>query len=509
LLSHREVIRMFRKTACVGLFLTGACVHPVVAQQQPQDQNNGQSNGQGGDQNSNQGPEQSTPPIPAYKSPMASAADNGAQQETQELTPDTRPLSGVQNLSLGIAMNHSYWQPFVSVSATADSNPNETAGNTEWGAWAAVYGGVDLYRNSSNSMLALNYLSGGMFSNVSTVGTGVVQELGFSDRVNFRRWSIALFDQFAYLPESSFGFGTGDLSAPGGGASGLGPGFGSGQSLLTGFGQNISNSSFLEVDRYLSRRSSLTFAGGYTLLDYLDNSSLLTSGDVVARAGYNYQATRKDTVAVFYTFNGIRYSGFDQSINTHTVQVSYARRVTGRLAFQVAAGPEFVFSRFPLELGTGTGGEGETPTESSFTQVTWALNTSLTYAFERSQLGLSYNHGVYAGSGVLAGSVADTAAGSFVRQVSRSVSAGVNSGYSHNEGVSIFSGTATNQTYDYWFANANMVHPIGRTFRLTLAYEFQYQTSNEAFCFGPSCGTSLTRNLITVGVGWISRPLSF
>ncbi len=497
--------RTLHRAAFLSLLFAVVCVLPSRAQQQPQDQNNGQNNSQGGDQNSNQGPVQSTPPIPAYRSPMAAAADNGTGQETQELAPDNRPLSGVQNLSLGIPMNHSYWQPYVDLTATADSNPQETAGSTGWGAWAAVYGGVDLVRNSSNSMLSLSYLAGGMFSNQSDVGNGIVQELGFSDRLNFRRWSVGLFDQLSYLPESSFGFGNGGISLPGGGASGLGAGFTSGQSLLTGFGQNLSNSSFLEVDRYLSRRSSLTFAGGYTLLDYF-SSSLLTSGDVIARAGYNYQATRKDTVAVFYTYNGIRYSGFDQSINTHTVQLSYARRVTGRLAFQIAAGPQFIFSRFPITLNQGT--TGEPPTITSFSQVTWALNTSLTYAFERSQLGVSFDHGVYAGSGVLAGSVNDMATGFFSRQITRTLSGNVNAGFSRSAGTTIISDSVAPQNYDYWFTSANLTHPIGRTLRLSVAYEFQYQDSNENFCL-PTCGTNIIRNSVTVGIGWLSRPLPF
>ena len=42
-----------------------------------------------------------------------------------------------------------------------------------------------------------------------------------------------------------------------------------------------------------------------------------------------------------YTYNRYGYNNYDQSINSQSVQLSYGRRVTGRLAFQAAAGPQF------------------------------------------------------------------------------------------------------------------------------------------------------------------------
>ena len=83
--------------------------------------------------------------------------------------------------------------------------------------------------------------------------------------------------------------------------------------------------------------------GGYSLLHYFDNN-LLNYGDASFQAGYNYQISRKNTVAVSYNFSAFRYSNVDQSLNLNTIQGSYARRVTGKLAFQISAGPQFVSS---------------------------------------------------------------------------------------------------------------------------------------------------------------------
>jgi hypothetical protein len=222
--------------------------------------------------------------------------------------------------------------------------------------------------------------------------------------------------------------------------------------------------------------------------------------------------TRKDTIAAMYTFSGYRYSNFAQSVNTHTVQVSYGRLITGRLAFQIAAGPEVVISRIAITgSGGSSGGEGGagTTTATSTTQLYLSLNSSLRWTAARNTFTLAYYRGANGGSGVLAGSIGDTVSGSITREVSRTFSSGITGGYSRNQGVALVTGTPLNQTYDYWFGSASLSHPVGRSLGLTLSYLVQYQNSNSAFCTGSTCGTSIIRNLISFGVGWHERPLLF
>lgn len=356
--------------------------------------------------------------------------------------------------------------------------------------------------------MTLSYASGGVFSNYPGVSDGVVQGLNFADKFAFRRSLLSFFDSLNYLPESSFGYGAlGGNVIPGATSSGLGSAFTPGQSLLTGYGQNLGNSFATELDTFLTPRTSLTFVGGYSLLHYFD-SDLLNYGDFSFRGGYNYQMNRNDTIALFYTFSGIRYSNLNQSIDDHTVQAAYGRRVTGRLAFQVAAGPQVVISRIPISgnAGSASGGSG---TATNSTQIYWSLNTAIQWQPSRTLLGVTYNHGIGGGSGVLAGSLSDIVTGSVTRQVSRTFADGITAGYSRNTGIAIIGSTASNQTYDYWFAGANLAHPIGQALGLTFSYQMQYQTSNSTFCIGPTCGTNVIRHLISVGVGWHQRPLVF
>ena len=483
-----------------GIWLVLLSCAPAGAQQTgdtPQNQQEGQ---------------QPSQPIPAIRSPLASGADNGDEDEApnpQQVQPDTRSLTGVEDLSLGsMALEHSYWQPRLALSETVDSNPGSTsAGNGSWGTWTSLLGGVDIHRISGQSELLLSYTGGGMFSTGNSDATnGVVQELNFKAKYSFRRSTLSVFDQLSYLPESSFGFaGTAGAGLPGvGTGGGVGSGFTPGQSILTPEGQNLANASAVELDTRLSSRTSLTFVGGYSLLHYFDNN-LLNYGDASFQAGYNYQISRKNTVAISYNFSAFRYSNVDQLLNLNTIQGSYARRVTGKLAFQISAGPQFASSTFPITSSTSSTATGT----ASTSQLYWTLNTALQYQLRRAAISASYNHGVSGGSGVLAGAETDIATGSINDRVARTFNVGFTAGYSRNKGIAVSSGSSEAQSYSYWFAGVNVAHTIGRSLDIFANYQLQYQNGNTTGCVGSTCSTNITRNQIMFGLNLHKQPIPF
>jgi len=471
-------------------------------QQQQQDQTQ--------QQQQQQSTEQPSQPIPAYHSPLASLAGSDQEQETgpSDISPDNRSLAGAQELGLGMPRTeHSFWQPSANVSSTFDSNALGGAGGGGWVTETSITAGLDLHRTSENTDLSLTYLGGGLFSNNSSIGNTVTQEFELGDRLTFRRWTVSLLEQATYIPEAGFGYtGLGGLSGFGAGL-GLQNGFVPDESILTARGQRVANSSIAQADFFVTRRSSFTFLGGYSLLHFFDND-LLDYHDVMFQGGYNYQLNRQDTLALLYNFSALRYPGFNQLINDNRVNASYGRRVTGRLAFQVAAGPEIVFFQVPISGGSaGSGGttSGSTP---GTTKVYWSLNTSLTYQFRRTGVALSYAHGVNGGSGVLAGAEGDLVTGTASRVISRSLNGGLQFGYSRNSGLTTTS-TPSNQVYSYWFGGGNLSHPWGRRLNLFVNYELEYQNSNSSFCVGQTCGNSFVRHLISIGLGWRDRPRAF
>ena len=453
---------------------------------------------------------QSEQPIPAYHSPLAgvnSGADDNSTVSDQQLAPDTQPLAGAQNLSLGVPpVTHSYWQPRADITGIFDSNPLSGGTSGGWAAYVTPIGGIDLHRVSGNSNLTLTYVGGGTLSNNATVGNSLIQELEVSEKLSFHRSVLSLFEALSYIPETSFGYGgIAGISLPGGGSIGgsQGPGL-PGQTILTVRGQRLSNSSIAQDDIHLTSKSSLTFFGGYALLHFFDNP-LLDFGNIIFQGGYNRTLTRKDTIAVFYRFRGYRYSNFNQSINGNAILVSYGRRVTGRLAFQVEGGPEVAFSKIPITSGTGG------TTTNSTTQVYFTVSTSLIYRFQRTGLHLAYDHGLSSGAGVLAGSKLDTVRGTVTRQFSRNLSGSWDAGYARNTGPLVVVGTpaTTIQNYDYWFTGVQLSHPVGRTIHLFLRYQLQYQTSNASSCPGSTCPNNVARNQISLGLNWHGQPIPF
>lgn len=493
--------RLYQIAAIIFVVVTSVSAARAQQQQPPPDQT--QQPGQTQQPEQQQGPEQ---PIPAYKSPLASQADNGNALEPTELGPDNRPLTGIQDLSLGVPLDrHSYWQPHAEVDLVGDSEPPE-GGSGGWTAWSTVIGGVDVHRYSGNSQLTFDYLGGGVFSTGSGNGNGIVQDANLDAQFTFRRWTLTLIDELRYTPELAFGnIGFGGISTTIGVPIGL-P-LGNDQTILNAFGQRLTNATAIQVDVKLSRRSSLTFSGGYSELYFFDQD-LLNSKAIYGQAGYNHLLTRADAIGVSYVYNGFRYDNFPQSIDTHSALLSYGRRVTGRLAFQVAAGPEYAIFATNISCG-GTGMNA--PSCASTNQLLWSLNTTLSYQLERTGIFATYNHGVTGGSGVLAGAVGDTVLGTVTRQISRTLNGDVDLAYARNKGlaVAILNFPTINGTFDYWTAGAHLTHPIGRTLQLIFGYQFQYQNSNSTFCTGSNCGGSFARNLISVGVAWRARPRAF
>jgi hypothetical protein len=242
--------------------------------------------------------------------------------------------------------------------------------------------------------------------------------------------------------------------------------------------------------------------GSYALLHYFDND-LANFYDATFQGAYNYKLNRKDTISVSYQFSAIRYSNLGQSINSNVVQGMYARKVTGRLAFQIGVGPQFVTSTTPI-----TGATGTVPISGSTSSTSWALNSAITYGWKRGTLSASYVHGLTGGSGVLTGAETDIVAGSFGGPINRTSNYSVNAGYSRNHGFLVGDATLS-QIYDYWYAGATYTKTVGRNVDLFLNYQLQYQTNSNGGCTGTGCSQDTVRNQISFGVNLHKQPIPF
>ena len=472
----RWITSVLRSGALVGVVCGAFSASGVYAQDQPEQQENGT-------------------PKPAAHAPLIDPNAPDTTTDPNALTPDTSPLTGIENPGIGsVEFRHSYWVPGVQVATTVQNGGN--GGN--WFDTTYLAGNLSLLEAWPHAHLTLNYSGGGYFS-TDNEGNGTYQQLGVSQSLNWNRWQLQFFDEFAYLPTSQFGFGgLSGIGAPGigGSLSPVAPLLGGvylpDQTVLLANGPRYSNSFAVQANFEISRRSSITLVGSYGLLRFTEPGNI-DNDDEIGSIGYNYAVTKNDTLGVLYRFTAYHFTGLSQAIGDHTFNVAYGRKITGRLGLALFAGPEIVTFRVPID----------TTTE----ETNLSFGASLSYGFEWGGATLAYNHGTNGGSGVLAGATGDNVNASATRKLTRLWSARANFGYGREHAFAAVGGSAP--AYDNYYIGAGLDRPIGRNSLLSFGYTAYIVGSNQAACGIGLCtgGGYTTQHEIAVGYQWHTRPL--
>jgi hypothetical protein len=423
------------------------------------------------------------PPKPAARSHVLLGEENQQDQVTdQDVTtvrPDYRPLTGIQDLTIGSPeLLHSYWMPGASYFNALQSNGYSQGGGASW--------------DSTNFLV-------GNFSTNAARGSGQNHQLGVVQEFNWARLHLSFLDQLSYLPSSSFGFGAGtNLSFPGvsGSPGAVMPGLGSGgvpnQSIYTGVGPRYSNAFGSQMTYELTPRSSFTLGGVYGILRFTDSASV-ESNDLILNAGYNYALSQKDTVGLSYRFTTYHFLGQPQAIGNNSPRFSYGRTITGKLALQLSGGVEVSSFRVPIN--------GETQ------HIGGAGSAHLQYQVERGSFHLSYNHGVSGGSGVFVGATTDQIQVGGDRHLTRQWTGNAHFGYAHNRQVIQTDTAAGSATYNSLYFGAGAARPLGNNMSFSSSYTGYVQHSSAgAACVIGTCGQTYTTHQITLGFNWHTRP---
>jgi hypothetical protein len=426
------------------------------------------------------------------------------QEPIPALEPDVAPLTGVQTPTLGSPpVLHSYWEPGIQWSGSFQSNPYNQTPTSSWVMNNFLAGTLSMLKVWSGSQLALNYSAGGYVSTDSTQGNGYYHQLAFSQTFQWRRMSIALLDQFSYLPQSSFGFGGGTgLGLPGTGGTlgpvtpGLGNNYVPNQTIYAAVGARYSNAASVQLTYTTSPRGSITLSGSYGLLNFVQPGNVdsdMTTGTI----GYNYNLTPKDSIGAFYRFTAFHFSGQPEAYGDHSANVAYSRKLAGRLVVQLYTGPDFTASRVVSPGGNS---------------LTHGVNAgaNLNYGFESGGITAGYSHGIFGGSGVVAGSTSDLINFGANHKLGRIWSGQINMGYAHNSPLanSPFANfpQAVTQSFNTWNAGGGVYRALGRNATLAIAYNATITNYGLAGCVGAACSSSQTLQFVTVNFQWHTRP---
>lgn len=424
--------------------------------------------------------------------------DDAARDQLDKWNPDTMPVTGLQSPTLGNPeFRHSYWVPGFQFSSSIQDQPTGGANSGSWYAYNFFGANLSLLQQGSSSRLAVNYSAGGFITSQPGQSNGWYQQLALSQSFTWRRWQMQILDQFAYLPQTQFGFGGGTgLGVPGiGGALGpTVPGIGGtvqpNQSIYAAVGPQYNNSVVTQLTYQTSRRGSITLGGSYGLLRFTEAGNV-DSNSYTGNIGYNYQLTKEDSIGVYYRFNAFHYQNQPQAIGDQTVNAVYSRKVTKRLALQLFGGPEITNYRIPVGNASQTvGGNG---------------GATLTSMFRNGSASVGYSHALSGGSGVLIGATTDQINLTAATRLTRVWGVHANFGYAKNRPLANQAGIQGND-YNSFYIGGGFDRPIGRNVNFSVAYTAQIQQVNPTVCAGPGCDTSYTQNIVTVNFQWHTRP---
>jgi hypothetical protein len=436
-------------------------------------------------------------PLPAGStSVMALNSPLGAGEQVQAGGND-QPLSGVLAPTLGPTLGaRNFLVP--SFSATSQmATSSSAAGISQPTDFNYLLGNLDLNHVTNRSELLVHYTGGGMFSSYLN---SAIQDLEFSYSYKWQRWSMLLGDDVSFLSESPFGFGgVGGLEflndnspfGPGGFLSGI---LGPNQTIPTIMVPRVSNTLVSQVEYKVSPRSSWTASGAYGTLKFL-GVDYINSADALFQTGYNYSVSPASTIAVIYRFDDFGFAKFPQTIEDHVVKFGYARYVTGKLSFEVAAGPSVTMLR-----GIFTG---------SADNISWALDSALNYKWGGTTLLLSYDHLVTGGSGVLVGAQTGQVGATVDRKLSPRWRASASLGYATNTSLIPTTISSSAERYNSWYAAVRFNHDLRPGTNLFLGYDARLQALNSATCTTPNCGGNFITHEISAGFNFSLRPILF
>jgi hypothetical protein len=441
-----------------------------------------------------------------------------SQEQTGEQQPSTEPnqaispvsstpsLTGAEQYTLShMGVGQSYVIPsfqFGQSVLTTGTGPFGKAGVESVSTLSGLLSFHHLWRRYD---LSAQYAGTGFLYNQHPGLDSSAHEFTLSQQIKGRRSSFLLTDVVSYLPEASFGYaafsGSSNYGTAGYGYGGLYGASGNNlnlsllpnQSILVGPSSRVSNALVGEYDYLRSPLSSFTVSGSYAVLRF-PTSGYIDSDDAIFQLGYNHSFTPKDSIGLSYQADIFRFGQSSGNFTNHLFSLIYRRNLSERLALQFGAGPQVnVFS-------------SSAPGQRN--QVTWQASGLLNYLFQRSSVGLYYQHYTSGGSGVYLGARTDNVGVSFATPVSRMWSADASLGYAYNTTLQGGNLAGAASSYNSWYGGINIQRIVNRWMSMFFSYNLQQELASGKTCIGITCGTFSTQQYFSFGFSWHPSRLS-
>src|SRR5713226_4735372 len=135
-------------------------------------------------------------PLPGVSSGESSSkgSPNAAGDQANAPKPDTRPLSGAEQFSLGSALGRSTTFLNIHFRETADSNGASAGSGTNWDSASLLSGDMGAKFLRARSEFSIAYAGGGTLYNSRENLNESYHQAMLSEKILLRRWTLLLSD---------------------------------------------------------------------------------------------------------------------------------------------------------------------------------------------------------------------------------------------------------------------------------------------------------------------------
>jgi hypothetical protein len=381
-------------------------------------------------------------------------------------------------------------------------------GNGEVTGSSVLSGDVAYTSKSVAHPSSLACAIGVLLPNQSGQGVTTYENVSASQGYVTRHWVFNVTDTFSFLPESPT---TGLSGVAGVGDVGVipvqGPAEGPAGGVLTVSGDRIGNTLGGSVERQITPQTSISGAGSWTALRFLDSQAgldyTMTSGVVAV----NHRIDQRNTVSVDAVYSVFDYSGSEAgatrpNFQSRGLNLSYERLVSRTLSVSGSIGPLWVSSSnsalIPSSLDVA--GKG-----------------SLIYTRRFTHASVFFSRGVNGGSGVLPGALSDVVGFGAGRSYGRDWVVSLSGAYTHTSGLTDLAGlnaaegnpasvTPVHEIYETVYGGVQVRRRITTNLSGYLSYTAQNQSTN--YSLGAQNALSGISQTIGIGISFSPRSTS-
>jgi hypothetical protein len=288
---------------------------------------------------------------------------------------------------------------------------------------SVLSGDVAYTAKSTARPFSLVFAGGVILPNESGQGTSSYWNVAASQGYVTRHWVFNVSDSFSFLPESPT---TGLSGVAGVGDLGVfpiqGPGAGPAGGILSDYGDRVANTVSGSVERQISRATSISGSGSWSVLHFLGSSTdALDYEQIGGTVALNQRIDARSSASVGAVYSVFDYSGSgaepdDPNFQSKGLNVTYQRLLSRTLTLSASVGPQWASSS-NSELIPST--------------LNVAVSASLAYSRKNTNASVFYSRGVNGGSGVLPGAFSNSIGFGAGKAYGRNWAVSINGAYTH------------------------------------------------------------------------------